>query len=283
MEAMLGSDDLVLCSGSLMQASFREMVEAAAAAGFQAITVWPNDYRGALSEGLTPADMRSMLRNHGLEVADLDPLLSWLPPEVAGGVDAGPYADATEKDFFEMAAALSARSINVAQGFGDQLDLDGAAEALAGLCDRAWEHGLLITVEFLPWSGIPDVATALDLVQRADRPNATVMVDTWHFFRGSSDLGQLEAVPGSRIGSVQISDAPAAVPPDLIEETMNARLLPGEGDAPVGAILRSLERIGANAPIGVEVFSKELQSLSPLEAAQRCASAARQLPTLARS
>ncbi|MAE95366.1 MAG: xylose isomerase [Deltaproteobacteria bacterium] len=279
---VLGANDLVLCSGSLMQAGFCDMVEAAAATGFQAITLWPDDYRGALAQGLTAADMRSMLREHGLEVADLDALLTWLPLEVTGGVDPAPQADVTEKDFFEMAEALSARSLNVAQGFGDQLDLDGAAEALAGLCDRAWEHGLLITLEFLPWSGIPDLATARELVERAGRPNGTVMIDTWHFFRGGSDLAQLAAMPGARVGSVQINDAPSEASPNVIEETMTARLLPGEGEAPVEAVVRTLDRIDAKAPIGVEVFSKELQALPAREAAQRCATAARQLLATAR-
>ncbi len=280
---MLGPQDLVLCSGSLMQAGFEEMVKVASKAGFQAITVWPRDYRGALEAGFTPRSLRQLLEDHGIEVADLDPLLTWLPPEMSGGADPGPYADGSERDFFEMAGALSARSVNVAQGFGDQIDLDGAAEALAGVCDRGWEHGLLITVEFLPWSGLPDVDTACELIRRADRPNATLMVDTWHFFRGSSDLAQLERVAGGRVGSVQINDAPAEPAADLIAETMEARLLPGEGDAPVVEILQTLDRIGSKAPVGVEVFSKELHALPAQEAANRLAASARKVLEKARS
>lgn len=279
---MLGARDLILCSGSLPHAGFEEMVRVASRAGFEGITVWPRDYRGALESGLEPADLRALLADHGIAVADLDPLLTWLPPSVGGWVDPGPYADATERDFFEMAEVLSAQSVNVAQGFGDWLDLDGAAEAFAGLCDRAWEFGLLVTVEFLPWSGIPDVSTAYDLVSRAGRPNGRVLVDVWHFFRGPSTLDQLAALPASAVGSVQLDDAPAEPAPDLVVETMEARLIPGEGDAPVLEILRTLDRMGADAPIGVEVFSKALQARPAQEVADELARAARDVIAKAR-
>ncbi len=279
---MLTRDDLVLCSGSLLQTGLVEMIEAAAAAGFQAITVWPQDWRGARAAGHDAAEIRARLDDHGLVVADLDPLLTWLPPEATAGVDPGPYADAVEADFYEIAEALGARSLNLAQGLGASLDLDAGAEAFAGVCDRAKEHGLLVTIEFLPWSGIPDVAAAQELVRRAGRANGTVMVDTWHWFRGPSDLAQLEALPGARVGGVQLNDAPSAAADDLLVETMEARRLPGEGDIPIANVIRSLDRIGADAPIGVEVFSKELHALPPGEAAQRCAEAARRVLAQAR-
>lgn len=279
---MLGPDDLVLCSGSLMQAGLVEMIHAASATGFQAITVWPKDYRGALAEGYSAADLRLLLSDRGLVVADLEPLLTWLPPEVGGGADPGPYADAVEADFYAMAEALGARSLNLAQGFGDTIDLDGAAEAFAGVCDRAREHGLLVTIEFLPWSGIADVATALQLVERAGRPNGQILVDTWHWFRGPSDLAQLRALPGARVGSVQINDAPTLAADDPIAETMEARRLPGAGELPLVEVIRILDAIDSSAPIGVEVFSKELQRLPAEEAARRCAEAGRRVLAAAR-
>ena len=116
---------------------------------------------------------------------------------------------ATEEEFYIIAEGVGARSLNVAQGFGATLDFDRGAEALAGVCDRAREHGLLVTLEYLPWSGIPDAATALAIVERTGRANATLMIDTWHTFRGPTDEAQLERIPGARIGSVQLNDAPA--------------------------------------------------------------------------
>src|SRR5262245_34668207 len=229
MPEMLGPDDLVLCSGTLGTASLADKCAAAMAGGFRAITLWPDDVARARAAGLSLAEMKKRIAGSGLVVEGLDPLLRWLPDEVIPpGIPA-----AGEDEFYTIADALGPRSLNLAQGFGASVEIDRAAEALAGVCDRAREHGLLVTLEYLPWSGIPDPATALAIVERCGRANAALTFDTWHTFRGRTDDAQLEEIPGVRIGSVQINDAPATPSDDLVSETLSARLLPGEGAIPV--------------------------------------------------
>lgn len=278
MPEMLGPDDLVLCSGTLRNASLAEKCAAAVAGGFRALTLWPDDVARARADGIALGEIRKRIEGHGLVVADLDPLLRWLPDEaIPPGISA-----ATEPEFHAIAEAVGARSLNVAQGFGARVDLDRAAEALAGVCDRAREHGLLVTLEYLPWSGIPDAKTALAIAERTGRANATLMIDTWHSFRGATDDAQLRALPGARIGSVQLNDAPATPAPNLVAETLDARLVPGEGAIPLVRWLRILDAIGSRAPIGVEVFSKALDALPPVEVGRRCGAAARAVLAAAR-
>ncbi len=272
---MLAPDDLVLCSGTLLQAGLPEMIEAAVAGGFGGITVWPEDVARARARGLDYADMRRLLDDAGLVVADLDCLLTWLPADAERARKEALMQPADEPVFYELAAGLGARSLNLAQGFGQSIDLDEAAEAIAGVADRAREHGLLVTLEFLPWSGVRDAATAWEIVRRSGRENATVLVDTWHHYRGPFDHDQLRAIPPERIGSVQINGAPRVGPGDILRETMEARLLPGEGDLPVAEVIRVLDEMGVTAPIGVETFSKELQALPPAEVGRRAGEAGR--------
>jgi sugar phosphate isomerase/epimerase len=274
----LGPNDLVLCSGTLRAASIAEKCAAAVAGGFTALTLWPTDVERAQREGLSLADVRRLIDDHGLAVADVEPLLAWLPGEEALPGFPG------EAVLYAIADGLGARSINVVQGVGTSVDVDRAAEALAGVCDRAREHGLLVTLEYLPWSGIPDVATALAIVERSGRANAALLFDTWHTFRGPTDDGQLEKVPGARIGSVQINDAPAQPEQDdLVAETLTARRLPGEGAIPLARWLRWLDGIGSTAPIGVEVFSAALDALPPVEVGRRCGATARAVLAAARA
>ena len=279
---MLGRDDLVLCSGTLLSGSIEQMVEAAVAGGYRGLTLWPQDVDRARAEGWSMDDLRKLLGDHDLRVMDLDPLLDWTPQATPREGEAR-YGVPSEEEFYAIADALGATSLNVVQGFGAELDLDRAAEDLAGVCDRAREHGLFITIEFLPWSGIPDVATAWELVRRCGRDNATVLLDTWHFFRGSSTLEQLRAVPGDKVGSLQINDAPAAPAADVLTETMEARLLPGEGDIPLVEIVRTLDEIGCSAPLGVEVFNAAHAEMKPAEVGRRCAEATRRVLAAARS
>ena len=281
----LDERSLVLCSGTLLAFGLRDLVAAAAAGGFDAITLWPSDLAEARDAGLADVDIRALLDDHGLVVADLDPLLTWSPLVTPKpGQAAVPLAE--EAEFYAIAEALGARSLNLTQGFGAELDLDRAAEDLAAVCDRAREHGLLVTYEFLPWTGVPDAETALALCERTGRANATVLVDTWHWYRGGGDLAMLRALPGARVGSVQLSDAPAVPdPPDLppLGETMRARRMPGDGDVPMVEVVRTLDAIGSRAPLGVEVFRGDHASMDPLEIGRRAGRAAREVVAQART
>jgi sugar phosphate isomerase/epimerase len=273
----MGPNDLVLHAATLRNASFLELCDAAVVGGFQALTVYPTHVRRARASGLSLRDMRRALADRGLALADLDPLLNWMPGD-AFRIE----VSATEAEHHEVAEALGARSLNVAQAFRARVDVDEAAEALAGVCDRAREHGLIVTLEYLPWAGIPDMATARAIVERCERPNARLMIDTWHTFRGPSTDAQLAALPGRLVGSVQISDAPAEPAADLLTETTSLRLLPGEGAIPLVDWIRTLDAIGSCAPIGVEVFSNANDRLPPLEVGRRCGEAARRVLATAR-
>ena len=282
---MLGPDDTVLCSGTLRTAGFREKVEAAAAHGFRGLSLWIDDVEKAHAEGLDDADIRALLADHGLVVAELDPLLSWLqrgPLEVAAP-DATRLLGRSEAEFFALADAVGGGALNLAHPFDGEVAVDRAAEALAGVADRAREHGLVVLVEFLPWTDIADVTKAAAIVDAAGRANAAVMLDTWHFSRGANDLDALRALPGECIGGVQINGVPAEPRGAAPLDSMHNRLLPDEGASDIAAIVRALDAIGSRAPIGVEVFSKALDVLAPDEAAGRCAAATRRVLEAARA
>jgi sugar phosphate isomerase/epimerase len=279
---MLGPNDLVLCSGTLPRdVSFRERVDAAVAGGFRGISLWGRDYERAQADGLTDADMRALLADNGLEVAELDPAWWWLPGaadvQIPDEVDPVHVFCFGEKELFAIADALGARSLNATDVFGGPWNVDDAAEAFAALCDRAREHNLLVHLEGLPWSQIPDVRTAWEIVRRADRPNGGIVVDAWHFFRAGADFDALNGVPGNRVLNIQIDDGPAQPEANLVHATLHDRLLPGEGNFDLAALIATLRAIDAIAPIGVEVFSDELHARGPTEAASAAAAATRRL------
>jgi sugar phosphate isomerase/epimerase len=148
------------------------------------------------------------------------------------------------------------------------LPLDDVVERFAGICDRAAEHGLVVALEFLPWSEIPDAGAAWEIARRAGRANGGVLVDTWHYYFGSSDEAQLRSIPPERIVAAQLSDA-GTRQGDLMEDTSHRRRPPGEGQLDLVGFLRLLDHLGVRAPISVEVFSDELDAGPPADAAKR--------------
>ena len=49
--------------------------------------------------------------------------------------------------------------------------------------------------------------------------------------------------------------------PDLIDETVNHRRLPGDGEFPIRAYVAACREVGYDGPWGVEVLSEELRNL----------------------
>jgi sugar phosphate isomerase/epimerase len=283
----VGPDDLVLCSGTLPRGiRFAERLAAAVGAGFTAVSMWGRDYAAARAEGLSDADLRGMLRDHGLQMAELDPAWWWLPG--ASEVHIAPELDSEEvfrfgeSELFAIAHAVGGRSVNAVDVFGGSWDIEAAAESFAGLCRRAAEHDLLVHIEWLPWSRIPDLRTALAIVQMADQPNGGINVDAWHLVRSGTDLAELRSVPGGLILGIQLDDGPLESEANLVDATLHHRELPGEGQFDLVAIVRALLDTGTTAPIGVEVFSDALHQLPAGEAARRAADATRRVVDQAR-
>ncbi len=272
----------MLCSGTLPRGTtFDERVAAAADAGFRGVSLWGRDYAGGRAEGWSDSDMRSILDDHGLAVAELDPAWWWLPGadkfRIAPEYDTLDLFRFGEEEIFAVADALGARSLNAVDVLGGSFTVEEAAEAFEALCVRASEHGLVVHLEWLPWSRIPDLAAALKIVEMAAAPNGGLTVDAWHLTRADTDLDALRNVPGDLIRAIQLGDGPLQPEDDLMEAALHNRRLPGEGEFDLAGIVGALRETGTSAPLGVEVFSDSLHALGPHEAARRAASATRQV------
>jgi sugar phosphate isomerase/epimerase len=263
---------------TLPRASLRERVAAARAGGFDAISLTTRDYAGARAEGLGDADIRTLLAGEGIAVTDIEALAAWRP-----GV-APRRPEQSEDGVFAVAEAVGARGVSVVEGAGAPLPVEPAAEAFAALCDRAAARGLRLHIEFWPGSGL-DLATALAIVQAADRPNGGLMVDTWHLARTHGGEALVRTVPGARVTAVQISDSPAVggPEPDYLVAALGQRLVPGEGSLDLVGFLRLLDAIGCHAPLGVEVCSELLAAEPPIAVARRLGDAVGALSRRARS
>lgn len=308
---------LLLSAGTIPTATFVERVEAARRAGFDAISLFPQQYLDARKrEKLSVADMRRILSDNSVSLDEVDPLLDWF----------GPRQTRSEALIFEIAQELGARSINAPSAFAPAIEVSEVTAAFARLCERAAACGLRVDLEFLPWTIVPDLSSALQVVRDAGQPNAGVMLDCWHFYRGGGDvneIGGLSEDDAARITSIQVNDAPsapvassragklavakamllnvrdgvrvmgsknfvraatAASSPHpgayaLMTEAISARLLPGHGDIPLRAMLSRLEALGCAPTVGLEVFSFALNRRAPADAANQVMQSYRRLST----
>ena len=235
----------------------------------------------AQSEGHSDDEMRTMLADHGLVVAEVDPAWWWTP----GAPDdrAQPGRASTLWTSFATARTscwpwrklVGARSLNAAEVLGGTWGIEEGAQAFAALCDRAAEHGLLVHLEWLAWSRVPDVSTALEVVRRAGRPNGGLNVDTWHCARTGTTPDDLRALPGDGCSAIQLSDVPCAAEENMIDETLHRRRCPGRASSTSPATCSALRTPGCAAPSGSR---SSPTSCTPPEQLTRHGAAARDHP-----
>lgn len=273
-------DHLILAAGTVQAVPFLDRLAPARAAGFIGVSMFAADLEALAAQGVSPADVRARVADAGLVIQEVEIVGNWLPgvptKDNPGWLTA--LLDrSTGERLTDLAEAVGARGITVAELQGIVCEPAVAAEAFARLCDMAGEADLHVALEFVPTGSIPSLAAGWDIVRDAGRANGGLLVDSWHFFRSGSDLALLAALPSGAVKSVQISDAPATAEADLDREMVRSRLLPGEGELDLPAFIAALRQAGVTAPTAVEVFSDAL-ALEPVDIiARRCAAAATQL------
>jgi sugar phosphate isomerase/epimerase len=269
-------------SGAHRRVPFEERVRAAAGAGVRHIGWALDDFAAARSAGMSGRELRRLADNAGVRVAEIEFLRGWAGTEGTKdvpGMDVGslPWT-AQERILLEMAEVFEADHVNVGDdGSGNaMLAWSELVDRFGAICARAAQSNLLVVLEFMPWTGFPDLESAWRLIREVDAPNGAILLDTWHFFRGSGNMEYLEVLPEDALGLIQVNDAG---PPqgEMIEDTMLRRVFPGDGEFDLEGMFSKLVARNLRAPVSVEVMSNVIEVMSPADAVKRAKDSASQL------
>jgi len=210
------------------------------ALGFRLDKIAPSE-RALLDSASRAADL-------GLRILDVE--VAFLSPESTPG---------DHERLMASAAMLGADSVLVISWHDD--DSRTVAE-FAELCEFGDQYGVMLALEFMPFSGVRDLRSAVAITERVGHPRARVLPDTLHLARSGSSLTELAAVDPRLIGYAQVCDADGqptdGTPDGLRAEANGGRRLPGDGHLPVEAYLRALP---PGIPLSIEAPSRFLQDL----------------------
>ena len=238
---------------------FRDRCEQAARVGMAGTGIWHADLEHIL-ETRTLREVKAILDDTGLRYLELEFLWEWfLDPSDERRRD----SDRTRKLLWDAAASLDAHHVKVGNIPGTPFPLDELAERYAELCaDAAEHHGSRVVYEFMPFDvNVHDLDSALAVVDGADAPNGGLAIDTWHMSKLGIAPADLRRIAPRHLGWVELSDGLYESMPDLIDETVNHRKLPGEGEFPIRDCVAVCREVGYVGPWGVEVLSEELRNL----------------------
>jgi sugar phosphate isomerase/epimerase len=278
----VGMPEIGLGCANLLRASLPEFIDAAERAGFRRITVRPYAFARALDAGWTEAALRERLADAGIAVTMIDALTHALPgtpryaeldPDVQVRLPPDLVHPPDEATCFRAATALGASIVNVTHYLGRPLALPVLADAVGGVCRRAAPLGLRVCLEFIPDSGLRDLPFAQSVVDACGEPNAGLLLDVFHLDRSGGTVDDVRRLPPDAIAGIQLSDRTRTAP-GTGHVPLSGRLLPGEGELPLGELVEAALLNSPAATLDIEVLNDELASLPFDEAATRLAAAA---------
>jgi sugar phosphate isomerase/epimerase len=226
--------------------------------GFSGIGIWHADLVHVL-ESRTLADMKKSFDDNGLRHLELEFLMDWfLDPGDPGRA----ASDETRKLLFEAAAEFGAHHIKVGNIPGKPCELPRLTERFGELCADAARHtDAKVVYEVMPFdANVKTVDAAVAVVGGAGASNGGVAIDTWHMSKLGIAPDELRKIPREYLSWVELSDGQVVNMDDPIDEVVNHRHLPGEGEFDLRAYIAISEECGYSGPWGVEVLSEELRN-----------------------
>lgn len=238
--------------------TLEEKIEAIAAAGFDGIEIFEQDF---IADTRSPRAVGDRIRAADLEVMLFQPFRDF---------------EGLPQPFRAKAFDRMERKFDVMQELGCDLVLvcstvhpqslggiDRAAADFAELGERAAARGLRVGYEALAWGRhINDHRDAWEVVRRADHPSVGLILDSFHTLGRGIDPETIRRIPGDRIFFMQLADAPR-IDMDLLYWSRHFRNMPGEGDLAVTDFMRAVMATGYAGPISLEIFNDQFRGGSP--------------------
>jgi sugar phosphate isomerase/epimerase len=237
---------LALCHYTMIELDPPAFVDVAARAGFAAVSLMVQ-FPASRGPGFPVLGDTAMRRETRRRLDDtgvilFDAAVCRLEPETA------------VEDFrqaLETAAYLGAREVDVN---ANDPDAGRLRDRFAALCDLGAEYGLRFGLEFMMATQVKTLGDALALIERSGAVNAAVTVDALHLARSGGSPADVAALDPAQISYIQLCDGPARVPPEgYAWEAATERMLPGEGELPLHALV---EAVAPDVLLAVEAPSQ---------------------------
>ncbi|MET0541285.1 MAG: TIM barrel protein, partial [Variovorax sp.] len=233
-----------------LSGTLRQKLEAIAAAGFDGIELFENDF---INFNGTAADLRKITEDLGLGIDLYQPFRDFEGSPPARHLRNLERAERKFDVMQAMGAELVLCCSNTSPLVIDSPEL--AAEQLHELADRAKQRNLRIGFEALAWGKKTSLyGQAWDIVKRADHPNLGLILDSFHTYSLKDDPAGIADIPGDKIFFLQMADAPLLAM-DVLQWARHHRSFPGQGEFDMATFLEKTLRAGYTGPLSLEIFN----------------------------
>lgn len=237
-------------------------IEIAAAAGFRSCEIWMPTLAAYLKSGGTLIEARKRADDLGMKIQNAIGFAQWIVDDEkvrAQGLE-------QMKREMDMLAQLGCpRTAAPPMGATKEpgLDLHRAAERYRVVLELGAQMGVKPILEMWGHSkNLSKVSEVLFVAAEAAHPDARLLLDVFHIYKGESSVDALHVVGPDAVEVFHVNDYVKSIAPGQI--TDGDRIYAGDGEAPIAQILQILKP----EVISLELFNKNLYAQDPLTVAK---------------
>lgn len=265
-----GGEGFVLCLNTATLRGFKmslvDEIDLAAKTGFRAIEPWLDKIHRYAAEGGSLKDLGKRISDLGLTVESAIGFAQFIVDDDAA------RAKGLEQARLDMdaVAQIGGRRIAAPPAGATKepgLDLHKAAERYLALLELGDQMGVVPELELWGHSqNLRRLSEVTFVALETRHPKACVLADLFHLHKGGSGFEGLRLLSGVALPVIHMNDYPAQPLPEEIDDSF--RVFPGDGVAPLTAILLSLQASGGHTVLSLELFNHEYWKRDPVTVAR---------------
>jgi 2-keto-myo-inositol isomerase len=256
---------LCINTSTIRPASLDDKIRITAETGWDAIEPWLSDLEAYEKEGGNLKDLGNKIKDLGMYVPNVIGLWNCMPE----GEKAFEASLEKTRNGMRIASAIGSKLIATVPT-PDRADFDPrwAVQCYRRLLNIGLnDYGINPAFEFLGFlKGIHTLGVAAGVAIDTDHPQACIINDTYHMFRGGSGFNGLSKLSGKLMAQFHINDVPGDVPREEMGD--EHRLFPGDGVLPLAKVFQDLKKIGYQGAISLETFNRKHWEMDPKVVAQ---------------
>ena len=233
-----------------------KQIDLATASGYAGIEPWMSDIAEAAKTSGTLRNLATRSKDTGLTIVSAIGFAPWAvndPDARAKGLE-------QMKRDMAMLAELGGTHIAAApagiNGDYPAVDCDTLAERYRTVLELGRSMGIIPQLEF--WGASTNLSRleqSLHVAAQADHPDACVLADAFHMYKGGSSFNALRLLGRAALHCFHLNDYPADPPRAAIRDA--DRIWPGDGIAPLGTVLAAFRDNRADVWLSLELFNQE--------------------------
>lgn len=241
-------------------------ITVASKAGYDGVEPWTRKIRAFVEQGGSLADVRKQVSDCGLKV---ESAIAFPPWAVDDDERRAKAMEDIRKDMDLLAQIGGTRIAAPPAGINRTpgVDLDRVAERYRAVLELGREMGILPQLEI--WGSaqtLGRMSEAAYVAVQANHPDACLLLDAYHLYKGGSGFEGLRLLNGSTMHVFHINDYPADPPRETISDAH--RVYPGDGIAPLNKILGYLYQSGFRGALSLELFNRDYWKQDALQVAR---------------